>query len=100
MLNFKTVEEVCESKDITLVVHPAIRRAIRGHEEIFYGGLHRFLQGETDGIFSLPLLGSNACLVFSQRYSSGGYSILRVDPFDMDDLQKIKAMASVPQNLS
>ena len=52
MLSFESVEEVCESKSITLVVHPAIRRAVKGYEESFYIGLRCFLKGETDGIFS------------------------------------------------
>jgi hypothetical protein len=55
VLSFDSVEEVCESKRITLVVHPAIRRAMRGYEESFYIGLRCFLKGETDGVFFLPL---------------------------------------------
>ncbi|MFC5483256.1 hypothetical protein [Microvirga aerilata] len=50
MLSFESVEEVCESKSITLVVHPAIRRAVKGYEESFYIGLRCFLKGETDGL--------------------------------------------------
>ena len=49
MLSFESVEEVCESKSITLVVHPAIRRAVKGYEESFYIGLRCFLKGESDG---------------------------------------------------
>ena len=54
MLRFDTVEEVCESERTTLVVHPAIQRAIKGHEESFYVGLRCFLTGETDGLYFLP----------------------------------------------
>ena len=92
MLSFNSVEEVCESKRITLVVHPAIRRAMRGYEESRYIGLRCFLKGETDGVFFLPLPdGSYVRLVFSQRYSSGGHPILRVDPLTSEGLDRIKA---------
>ena len=91
MLSFDSVEEVCESKRITLVVHPAIRRATRGYEESFYIGLRCFLKGETDGVFFLPLPdGSYVRLVFSQRRSAGGHPILRVDPLTSEGLQRIK----------
>ncbi|WP_457094695.1 hypothetical protein [Microvirga sp. P5_D2] len=91
MLSFKTVEEVCESKNITLVVHPAIRQAIIGYEESFYIGLRCFLKAESDGFYFLPLQdGGYVRLVFSQRESSGGYPILRVDPISQEALQQIK----------
>ena len=54
MLSFEGVEEVCGSKSITLVVHPAIRRAVKGYEESFYIGLRCFLKGETDGVYFFP----------------------------------------------
>ncbi len=92
MLRFESVEEVCESKSITLVVHPAIRRAVKGYEESFYIGLRCFLKGETDGIFFLPLQdGGYVRLSFSQRYSSGGHPILRVDSLISEGLDQIKA---------
>ncbi len=92
MLGFNSVEEVCESKSITLVVHPAIRRAVKGYEESFYIGLRCFLKGETDGIFFLPLHdGGYVRLAFSQRHSSGGHPILRVDPLSSEGLDRIKA---------
>ncbi len=92
VLSFKTVEEVCESKKITLVLHPAIRRAVGGYEESFYIGLRCFLKGETDGIFFLPLQdGGYVRLIFSQRHSAGGHPILRVDPLTSEGLQRIKA---------
>jgi hypothetical protein len=91
VLSFENVEEVCESKRITLVVHPAIRRAVKGYEESFYIGLRCFLKGESDGIYFLPLQdGSYVRLRFSQRRSSGGHPILRVDPVSPEGLQRIK----------
>ena len=91
MLSFKAVEEVCESKSITLVVHPAIRRALKGYEESFSIGLRCFLKGDSDGIFFLPLQdGSYVRLTFSQRYSSAQHPILRVDPLTSDGLHQIK----------
>jgi len=92
VLSFEAVEEVCESKSITLVIHPAIRRAVRGYEESFYIGLRCFLKGEADGIFFLPLCdGGSIRLAFSQRHSSGGHPILRVDPLTSEGLDQIKA---------
>ena len=92
MLSFESVEEVCESKSITLVVHPAIRRAVKGYEESFYIGLRCFLKGESDGIFFLPLQdGGYARLAFSQRYSAGGHPILRVAPLTSEGMDRIKA---------
>jgi hypothetical protein len=92
VLSFESVEEVCESKRITLVVHPAIRRAVKGYEESFYIGLRCFLRGESDGLYFLPLQdGSHVRLMFSQRRSSGGHPILRVDPLSADGLQRIKS---------
>jgi hypothetical protein len=91
VLSFDSVEEICESKRITLVVHPAIRRAMRGYEESFSIGLRCFLKGETDGVFFLPLYdGGYVRLVFSQRRSAGGHPILRVDPLSSEGLQRIK----------
>ena len=92
MLSFESVEEVCESKRITLVVHPAIRRAVKGYEESFYIGLRCFLKGESDGLYFLPLQdGSYVRLRFSQRRSSGGHPILRVDPLSTDGLHRIQS---------
>ena len=91
MLSFESVEEACESKNITLVVHPAIRRALKGYEESFFIGLRCFLKGESDGLYFLPLgSGGYERLRFSQRCSSGGHPILRVDPIAAEGLQRIK----------
>jgi hypothetical protein len=92
MLSFESVEEICESKRITLALHPAIRRAVKGFEEGFYIGLRCFLKGEGDGIFFLPLQdGGFERLRFNQRRSLGGHRILRIDPIAVEGLQRIKA---------
>jgi hypothetical protein len=91
VLSFESVEDVCESKRITLVVHPAIRRAIKGYEESFYVGLRCFLKGESDASYFLPLQdGGYVRLAFSQRWSAGEHPILRVDTLSPEDLQRIK----------
>jgi hypothetical protein len=95
VLNFESVEEVCESKNITLVLHPVIRRAVKGFEESFYIGLRCFLTGESDGLYFLPLeTGGYVRLVFSQRQSPGGHPILRVDPLTTEGLHRVKAAVS------
>jgi hypothetical protein len=92
VLSFDAVEDVCESKRTTLVIHPAIRRAIKGFEESFYVGLRCFLAGETDGLYFLPLsAGGYVRLLFSKRMSAGGHKILRIDPVTRDGLARIKA---------
>ena len=91
MLSFESVEEVCESKCITLVVHPAIRRAVKSYEESFYIGLRCFLKGESDGLYFLPLeSGGYERLRFSQRRSVGGHPILRGDPVATEGVERIK----------
>ncbi len=91
MLSFDAVEDVCESKRTTLVIHPAVRRALRGYEESFYLGLRCFLSNETH-IYYLPLPdGGYERLAFSMRTSSGGHNLLRVDPLVKDGLGRIKA---------
>ena len=45
MLSFDAVETVCESTRTTLVLHPAIRRAVNGYDESFYIGLLFYLCG-------------------------------------------------------
>jgi hypothetical protein len=95
VLSFDAVEEVCESRQTTLVIHPAIRRAIKGYEESFYVGLRCFLAGETDGLFFLPLpSGGYVRLIFSKRVSSGGHKLLRIDPLTNEGLGQIKAAVS------
>jgi hypothetical protein len=86
------LEEVCESKGITLVMHPAVRRAVKGFEESFYVGACCFLRGETDGLYFLPLVsGGYVRMLFSKRFSAAGHPILRVDAVAADGLKRIKA---------
>jgi hypothetical protein len=95
VLSFDAVEDVCESKRTTLVIHPAIRRAVKGYEESFYIGLRCFLKGETDGLYFLPLQsGGYVRLIFSKRLSSGGHKLLRIDPITKEGLTRIKASLS------
>lgn len=92
MLSLEAVEEVCESKQTTVVVHPAVRQAIKGYEESFYIGLQCFLDGKTDGIYDLPLRTSGfERLVLSKRTSPGGFSLLRIEPLRLDGLLRIKS---------
>jgi hypothetical protein len=91
VLTLSAIEEGCDRKEITLVVHPAIRRAIKSYEDSFYIGVRCFLQGEGDGVFFLPLQnGGYVRLLFSKRCSAGGYDILRLDPVRREDIARIK----------
>jgi hypothetical protein len=91
VLSIDAVEEVCESRQTTLVIHPAIRRAIKGYEESFYVGLRCFLAGESDGLYFLPLQGAGYVrLIFSKRVSPGGHNLLRIDPLTKEGLARIK----------
>ena len=85
------VEEVCEEREITLVVHPAIRTALRGYEEEFSIPAAAFLQGDGRAAYFLPLPGGgDVKLVFSLRYSAGEHLILRVEPAREDGLARVK----------
>ena len=93
-LTIAGVEKACEANGVTLVMHPAARRAVRSYEESFYIGACSFLRGESDGLYFLPLTkGGLVPLQFSQRRSAKGYLILRVDPITPDGLVRIKAEA-------
>ncbi len=95
MLTIAGIEEVCEAKGITLVMHPAIRRAVKPYEESFYIGACCFLSNEADGVYFLPLgNGGYVRLVFTKRRSAKGHPILRVDPATTDGLARIKAALS------
>jgi hypothetical protein len=97
VLSFDAVEDVCDQHRTTLVIHPIIRRALKGYEESFYVGLRCFLKDETDGLYYLPLqTGGFERLVFSRRTSPGGYSLLRVDPLRLDGMARVKASLVVP----
>ena len=92
MLSLASIEEACESQGVSLVIHPAIRRAMTGYEESVHIGACCFLRGESDGLYFLPLAtGGYARLVFSKRHSAGGHRILRIDPAAADGLERIKA---------
>jgi hypothetical protein len=91
VLSIAQLEDICESQEITLVMHPAVRAALRGYEESFHIGLKCFLKGETDGLFFLPLRnGGHVRLRFAKRTSVGEFSILRIDPEATEALQRIK----------
>ena len=91
MLTIAGIEEVCEAKGITLVMHPLVRKAVKAYEESFYIGACCFLGNETDGIYFLPLgNGGYVRLLFTKRRSAHGHAILRVEPLTADGLGKIK----------
>jgi hypothetical protein len=86
-----SIEEKCAVTEITLVLHPAVKTALRGYEDAFYIGVRCFLAGEGDGVFFLPLpSGGYTRLLFSKRSSAGGYDIVRVDPVRPEDMVQIK----------
>jgi hypothetical protein len=91
VLSLSSVENECEAKGITLVIHPAIRQAVRGFEETFSLGAACYLRGESDGLFFLPLDEGYARLRFTKRWSAAGHPILRVDGASPEDLPKIQA---------
>ena len=92
MSDLNTVEVVCQERDITLVIHPAIRTALVGFEEDFSIPAAAFLQGGGRAAYFLPLQGGgDVKLVFSfLRYSAGEHLILRVDPARPEGLARIK----------
>jgi hypothetical protein len=91
VLSFDAVEDVCESKRTTLVIHPAIGRAIKGYEESFNTGLRCFLKGQTELYYLLLEGGDHVRLVFSKRVSPGGHNLLRIDPLTTEGLSRIRA---------
>ena len=85
------VEEVCEEREITLLIHPAIRKALRGFEEAFSLPAAALLRGDGRVAYFLPLPGGgDVKLVFSLRYSAGEHLMLRVEPARPDGLHRIK----------
>jgi hypothetical protein len=54
-LTIAGVEKACDANGITLVMHPAVRRAIRAYQESFYIGACSFLRGESDGLYFVPI---------------------------------------------
>lgn len=85
------IEQSCDAQDVTLVMHPTIRRAVQCYEESFYIGVCSYLRGESDGLYYLPLEDGYARLRLSKRTSSLGHPILRVDATTEDGLARIKA---------
>ena len=78
--DLNTVEEACQERDITLVVHPTIRKALLGFEEDFSIPAAAFLQSGGRAAYFLPLQGGgDVKLVFSLRYSAGEHLILKID---------------------
>ncbi len=91
MSDLNTVEEACQGRDITLVIHPAIRKALIGYEDEFSVPAAAFLQGEGRAAYFLPLQGGgDVKLVFSLRYSAGEHLILRVDTARPEGMHRIK----------
>ncbi len=91
MTDLLSVEEVCAEREITLVIHPAIRKALIGFEEELSCPAAAFLQGAGRAAYFLPLQsGGDVKLEFSLRYSAGEHLILRVDPARSDGLARIK----------
>ena len=91
MSDLNTGEEACQGRDITLVIHPAIQKALIGYEDEFSVPAAAFLQGEGRAAYFLPLQGGgDVKLVFSLRYSAGEHLILRVDPARPEGLTRIK----------
>jgi hypothetical protein len=90
-LNLISLETACEAEGITLVMHPAVRSAVRRYEVSFYIGASTFLRGESDGLYFLPLENGYVRLRLSTRISPMGHPILRIDPSTVDGLARIKA---------
>jgi hypothetical protein len=91
VLTITGIEEVCEAKGITLVMHPTVRRAVKPYEESFYIGACCFLGNETDGVYFLPLgNGGYVRLLFTKRRSKHGHPILKVEPAAKDGMERIR----------
>ena len=98
-LTIGDVEKACDAHGVTLVMHPAVRRAVTPYEESFSIGACSFLRSETDGLYFLPVArGGLVPLRFSRRSSATGHPILRLDPITPDGLARIKAEAAQPKS--
>ena len=94
-LTIADVETACDAHGVTLVMHPAVRSALRPYQESFYIGACSFLRGESDGLYFLPVAkGGLVPLRFSRRSSATGHPILRLDPVTPEGLGRIKAEAT------
>ena len=49
-----TIEDECDCKEVTLVLHPAIRSAIKEFEDSFYIGVRCFSPAKVMTSFSFP----------------------------------------------
>ena len=98
-LTIADVEKACDAHGVTLVVHPAVRRAVAAYGESFSLEACSFLRGESDGLYFLPVArGGLVPLRFSRRSSATGHPILRIDPITSDGLARIKAEATQPKS--
>jgi hypothetical protein len=95
-LTMAGLEKACDAHGVTLVMHPAVRRAVTPYQESFYIGACSFLRGESDGLYFLPVRGGLAPLRFSRRSSATGHPILRFDPITPDGLTRIKTEVTQP----
>ena len=94
MLGVARIEQLCQAKGITLVMHPAVRRAVKCYEESFYISVCSYLRRETDGLYCLLLdNGGYVRLLFSKRRSPGGHPILRIEPLSPGALDQIRRAA-------
>jgi hypothetical protein len=94
VLTIAAVEKICDAHGVTLVMHPAVRKALGHYQDSFYIGACRFLQGETDGLCFLPVAGGGLVpLRFSKRLSAAGHPILRIDPIHAEGLACVRAQA-------
>ena len=98
-LTIADVEKACDAYGVTLVVHPAVRRAVAAYGENFAIEACSFLRGETDGLYFLPVArGGLVPLRFSRRSSVMGHPILRIDPITPDGLARLKVEATQPKS--
>jgi len=98
-LTIAGLETACDAFGVTLVMHPAVRRAVTPYGESFHIGACSFLKGESDGLYFLPVArGGLVPLRFSRRSSVLGHPILRIDPITPDGLARLKAEAIQPKS--
>ena len=98
-LTIVELERSCDAHGVTLVMHPAVRRAVTAYGESFSIEACSFLRGESDGLYFLPVArGGLVPLRFSRRSSATGHPILRIDPITPDGLARIKAEAAQPKS--
>jgi hypothetical protein len=85
------VEDVCDERDIALVIHSTIRKALTGFDGAFSIPMATFLGGGRKAAYLLPLPGGgDVKLVFSLLRTLSRHIILRVDPARPDGLPRSK----------